>query len=75
MTRVARLSALLALAAAPSGGGENPPQVAFKQFPGDRQAIVRLDQDGGNPIEFTRGHPIPSAFGAFDWSPDGSRLV
>jgi hypothetical protein len=74
--RIARLVPLLLVVAAPAaGGGVNPAQVAFKQFPGGGQAIVRLDQTGGNPVELTSGKPVPSEFGAFSWSPDGSQLV
>ncbi len=55
--------------------GANPPQVAFKQFPGGKQAIVRVDQGGSNPVELTAGKAIPSEFGAFSWSSDGAQLV
>jgi Tol biopolymer transport system component len=73
--RLAGLITLAAVLALPAAGAANPPQIAFKLFPGDRQAIVRLDQTGGNLIELTRDRPKPSEFGGFSWSPDGSRLV
>jgi Tol biopolymer transport system component len=75
MRSAARFIALSVVAGLPAAATENPPQIAFKQFPGDRQAIVRLDQTGGDAVEITRGRPMPSEFGAFSWSPDGSRLV
>lgn len=75
MVHVSRLIPLLAAGALPAAGAVDPPQVAFKQFPGDRQAIVRLDEAGRDVVELTRGKPTPSEFGSFSWSPDGSRLV
>jgi hypothetical protein len=69
------LVTILSLGSAPAAAVESAPQVAFKQLPGDRQAIVRLDQTGEGAVELTRGKPRPSEFGAFSWSPDGSRLV
>jgi dipeptidyl aminopeptidase/acylaminoacyl peptidase len=73
--RGARLLPLLAATVVPAAAAVNPPQVAFKQFPGDRQAIVRLDETGGGAVELTQGKPTPSEFGEFSWSPDGSQLV
>jgi Tol biopolymer transport system component len=49
-------------------------QVAFKEFRGDRTAIVLLDQSGGNEVELTQGMPTPSGE-QFMWAPDGSRLA
>jgi len=75
MPKLARLTVVLAAAFVPAATAAIPAQVAFKQFPGDRQAIVRLDETGAGKVELTRGKPTPSEFGAFSWSPDGSRLV
>jgi Tol biopolymer transport system component len=73
--RASRFLVFLAAGALPAAGAANPPQVAFKQFPGERQAIVVLDEAGRDAVELTRGKPTPSEFGSFSWSPDGSRLV
>ena len=73
--RASRFLVLLAAGALPAAGAATPPQVAFKQFPGDRQAIVVVDEAGRDAVELTRGKPTPSEFGSFSWSPDGSRLV
>jgi Tol biopolymer transport system component len=75
MGHLSRLILLLAAGVLPAAGPANPAQVAFKQFPGDRQAIVVLDEAGSDAVELTRGKPTPSEFGSFSWSPDGSRLV
>ena len=64
----------LALVAVAGAAPAPQPQVAFKQFPGERNAIVLLDQYGGSAVELTQGKPAPS-FGEFSWAPDGSRLA
>jgi Tol biopolymer transport system component len=58
-----------------AGAAPSEPQVAFKQFPGSRTAIVLLDQTGGNLVDLTKGRPEPSLSGEFSWAPDGSRLA
>jgi Tol biopolymer transport system component len=77
MRRVLRVLALLGVVGvSAAGAAPSPqPQVAFKQFPGDRNAIVLLDQLGGNALELTKGKPQPSLSGEFSWVPDGSRLA
>jgi Tol biopolymer transport system component len=73
--RAASLIPLLAALGVPAAGAATPPQIAFKQSPGDHYGIVLLDQAGAGAVELTRGRPMPAFAGTFSWSPDGSRLV
>jgi hypothetical protein len=69
-----RLTPVLAIAAVASAGAATTPHVAFERA-GNSYEIVRLDQNGSNLVELTRGHPEPTISEAFSWSPDGTRLV